>query len=250
MGARETARRRAAQAREARTTIGRDLSRLRQDAGLTQAAVARAAAVSPAHLCGIEHGSVEASTDILVAIADVLGADLAVRAYPTTGPRLRDHIQAAIGEALLRLVRPRWRPYVEVPVQRPARGYIDIVLTEAAPPLCICTEIHSALPRLEQALRWAQDKAGSIRSADLWRAVPPETEVSRLLVLRSTSATRDLARRYRETISTAYPARSADVFEAIAGRGSWPGPGILWARVEGGRAELLRTPPRGVPVGR
>lgn len=250
MRAREAARRRAALARKARSAIGHDLSRLRQDSGLTQAAVARAAAVSPAHLCGIEHGSVEASTDVLVAIADVLGADLAIRAYPTTGPRIRDHIQAAIGEALLRAVRPRWRPYVEVPVQRPARGYIDMVLADAAPPVCVCVEIHSALPRLEQALRWAHDKAGSLPSADLWRTMPTDTEISRLLVLRSTSAMRDLARRYRETLATAYPARSIDVFDAITGPGAWPGPGILWARVEGGRVELLRTAPRGVALGR
>lgn len=250
MGAREDVRRRAARVRQARSAIGRDLSRLRQDAGLTQAAVARAAAVSPAHLCGIERGSIEASTRVLVAIADVLGADLSVRAYPTTGPRIRDHIQAAIAESMLRVIRPRWRPYVEVPVRHPARGFIDLVLAEATPPLCICTEIHSAMPRLEQALRWAQDKAASVASADLWRGLPPETEVSRLLVLRSTSATRDLARRYREIIAAAYPARSVDVFEAIAGKAAWPGPGILWARVEGGRVELLRRPPRGVALGR
>lgn len=250
MGAREDARRRTAREREARGALGTDLVRLRQDAGLSQAMVARAAGVSPAHLCGIERGYGEASTSVLVAVADVLGADLAIRAYPNTGVRIRDHIQAAIVEALLHAVRPRWRPYVEVPVRRPARGYIDLVLSEERPSLCICIEVHSALPRLEQALRWAQDKAASLPSAALWRTMPPGTEISRLLVLRSTFATRDLAKRYPDVLATAYPARSIDVFEAVTGRGPWPGPGVLWARVEGSRVELLRTPPRGVGLGR
>ena len=85
LGAREDARRRRALAREVRATIGRDLLRLRRDSALSQARVARAARLSPAHLCAIEQGRAEASTDALVAIADVLGADLAVRAYPNTG---------------------------------------------------------------------------------------------------------------------------------------------------------------------
>ena len=250
MGAREATRRRRTLARAVRSTIARDLRRLREDAGLTQARVARAADLSPAHLCAIEQGRAEASTEALVAIADVLGADLAVRAYPTTGPRIHDHIQAAIVEALLRVVRPRWRPYVEVPVRRPARGYIDLVLRETDPPWCICTEVQSSLGRLEQALRWAEDKANSLPSADLWRGAVPEPRVSRLLVLRSTRATRDLARRYPQILATAYPARARDVFGAVTGDAPWPGAGVLWVRYEGGRVTLLSQPPRGVGFGR
>ena len=250
MGAREDARRRQALAREVRATIGRDLLRLRKDSALSQARVARAARLSPAHLCAIEQGRAEASTDALVAIADVLGADLAVRAYPNTGPRIHDHIQAAIVEALLGVVRPRWRTYLEVPVRRPARGYVDLVLRGSDPSLCIATEVHSALPRVEQALRWAQDKADSLASADLWKDVPADTSVDRLLILRSTRATRDLAHRYPETLASAYPARARAIFDALVGDGPWPGAGILWVRYEGGRVSLLSTPPRGVAIGR
>ena len=250
MGAREDERRRRALTREVRSTVARDLRRMRRDAGLTQARVARAADLSPAHLSAIERGRAEASTGALVAIADVLGADLAVRAYPTTGPRIHDHIQAAIVEALLRVVRPRWQPFVEVPVGRPARGYIDLVLREADPPSCICTEVQSSLGRLEQALRWAEDKADSLPSADLWKGVAPTTRVSRLLVLRSTRATRDLARRYPELLATAYPARARDVFDAVTDDVAWPGAGILWVRYEGGRVTLLSQPPRGVALRR
>jgi hypothetical protein len=48
----------------------------------------------------------------------------------------------------------------------------------------------------------------------------------------------------------AYPARTNDVIEALTGEATWPGDGIVWMRLEGGIAELLRYPPRGVALGR
>lgn len=231
-------------------SIGQEFRRLREDAALTQAAVARAVGISPSHLSGIEQGSSEASTAVLVGIADVLGADLSVKAYPNTGPRIRDRLQSQIVEHLLRVVRPRWRTFVEVPVTRPARGYIDVVLADQPDPLFVATEVSSELRRLEQHLRWAQDKASSLPSAALWSSAPSGAEVSRLLVLRSTRNTRDLAQRFPQTFEALYPARTRDVFAAVCGDDSWPGAGVLWARVEGDVVTLLDRPPRGVSLGR
>jgi transcriptional regulator with XRE-family HTH domain len=248
--ARDDERRRRARTRHVRASIGGELRRLREDAALTQAAVARSVGISPGHLCGIEKGSSEASTAVLVGIADVLGADLSLRAYPNTGPRIHDRIQSRIVEHILRIVRPRWRTFVEVPVTRPARGYIDIVLKDQPEPLFVATEVSSEIRRLEQQFRWAQDKASSLMSAALWSNAPAGAEVSRLLVLRSTRTTRDLAQRFPETFEALYPARTSDVFAAVCGRGPWPGPGVLWARVEGDAVTLLDRPPRGVALGR
>jgi transcriptional regulator with XRE-family HTH domain len=250
MGAREDARRQRARTREVRTAIGRDLLRLREDAALTQAAVARAAGISPGHLSGIEHGTSEASTAVLSAVADVLGADLAVRAYPTTGPKIHDRIQACMVEALLRVVRPRWQTFVEVPVLRPARGFVDVVLRDRASELYIATEVNSELRRLEQQLRWGQDKARSLPSADLWKHASSNAEVSQLLVLRSTRANRELAQPVPVTFSALYPARARDACDALTGGASWPGAAVIWMRVEGGVASLLDRPPRGVTLGR
>jgi hypothetical protein len=111
-------------------------------------------------------------------------------------------------------------------------------------------EVQSELRRLEQMLRWAQDKSASLPSADLWRDAPSDAAVSRLLILRSTYLTRDVARRFSETLSTAYPARTRAVHDALTGGAAWPGPGILWARVEGDDVTILPDPPRGVPIGR
>lgn len=250
MSAREDERRRHARTRTVKGSIGGDFRRMREDAALTQAAVSQAVGISPGHLCGIEHGKSEASTAVLVGIADVLGADLSVRAYPNTGPRIHDRIQSQIVEHLLRAVRPRWRTFVEVPVTRPARGYIDVVLGDQPDPIYVATEVSSEIRRLEQHFRWAQDKASSLPSAALWSQAPSDARVSRLLVLRSTRNTRDLAQRFPEIFEALYPARSHDVFAALCGDATWPGPGVLWARVDGDVVTLLDRPPRGVAFGR
>jgi transcriptional regulator with XRE-family HTH domain len=250
VSARDDERRRRARTRSVTGSIGLDIRRLREDAALTQAAVARAVGISPGHLCGIEKGTSEASTAVLVGIADVLGADLSIRAYPNTGPRIHDRIQSLIVEHLLRAVRPRWRAFVEVPVTRPARGYVDVVLADSGQPLYVATEVSSEIRRLEQHFRWAQDKAASLTSAALWASAPIGSEVSRLLVLRSTRTTRDLAQRFPDTFQALYPARARDVFDSVCAGRPWPGPGILWARVEGDVVTLLDRPPRGVAFGR
>lgn len=250
MGAREDQRRRRERTQRVRRGIGEAFRQLRTDAGLTAAAVARASGISPSHYCGIERGSVEASSHVLVSVADVLGADLAIRAYPSTGPRIHDRIQARIVEELIGASRARWRTYVEVPVRHPARGYVDVVLSDRQAARLVATEVQSDLRRIEQQLRWAQEKAASLPSADLWRTFETAPVVSSILVLRSTERTRALVDRFPGTFAALYPARAAEVHAAITGDGPWLGPGILWARVLGDAVMLLPHPPRGVAFGR
>ena len=247
----ETERRRRLRVAQVRKAIGADLRRHRLDAGLPLRRVAAAAGISAGHLCDIENGKAEGSVPALVGICDALGADVALRAYPTSGPRLRDWIQALIGETLLREIHPRWRRLVEVGVHRPARGVIDLVLHDVESLVLIATEIHSQIHRLEQMLRWAQLKAESLPSADFWRFAEPVPTVSRLLVLRSTRATREIAVRFEQTLRAAYPASSHATHDALmSATAPWPGPGILWADVEGDRVRILDRPPRNVALGR
>lgn len=181
---------------------------------------------------------------------------MSVRAYPNTGPRIRDRHQAVILEALLAILHPRWKRLLEVAVHRPARGYVDAALADTTPDvgLVVATEIQSDMRRLEQQIRWAADKANSLPSANSWSFLAPpdmpDPVVSRLLVLRSTAATCRLAGQLPHLFEAAYPSRTADVYRALTTTAIWPGAWILWARIEGGRATILRTPPRGVAVGR
>jgi len=233
-----------------RRAIGRQIRDLREDEALTRSAVADAAHIDRSFEGRIETGAREPSLSTLVAIATVLGADLSVRLYPTTGPRIRDRIQAPIVEALLHALHPRWRAMPEVPVHRPARGVVDAVLANETD--IVATEVHSEVRRLEQQIRWHREKEESLPSADVWRFLAAERAptTSRLLVLRSTRATRELARAYTETLRAAYPAATRDAVAALTGKEPWPGSAIVWASVESSRAEILDGPPRGIGVGR
>ena len=237
--------------REIHRVVLGEIDRLRRDAGMSVRRLALEAAVDPGYLSQVFAGSRSPTTFVLVALTKVLGADLSMRVYPTTGPTVRDAIQAPIGEELLRIVAPTWRRSVEVGVYRPARGFIDIVFDEPSLAVAVATEIQSRIDRLEQQVRWAQDKAQSLPSSDMWRFLDGEHAISRLLVLRSTSATREVARRFQATLEAAYPARAADVFTALTIAGTpWPGPGILWADVDGDHVRVREHPPRGVTLGR
>jgi hypothetical protein len=178
-----------------------------------------------------------------------------LRLFPTTGPRIHDRIQAPMIDGLFLELDERWKRLAEVAVQRPARGYVDAVLYSAQEHVVVATEAQSDIRRLEQQLRWAQDKANSLPSSPLWPVLAtadlPPPRISRLLLLRSTRATRELARTFEATLATAYPARAADVHRALTtAAGPWPGAGILWVVVEGGHARVLDRPPRGVRLGR
>ncbi len=224
---------------------------MREDSGATQRELSVAAGIDHGFLSLIERGLREPSITALTAIATALGADASIRLFPGAGPRLRDPIQARIGEALLRILNPRWDRMLEVPVVRPARGFIDLVLLDRPPTVAICTEIQSELRRLEQLIRWANEKALALPSAPFWDRMGDTPSIDRLLVVRSTRSNREIATRFGATLAAAYPAPARAVFRAITEADRpWPGDGILWADVRGDLATILDRPPRGVTVGR
>jgi transcriptional regulator with XRE-family HTH domain len=240
-------------AEELHRAVGGAIRRLREDAGLNRAAVARSAGISPSYLTLIEGGRREAGYEVLAAVGAVLGADLSVRLYPNTGPAIHDRFQAPMGEALLRVLHARWVPSPEIVVHRPARGVIDLVLDDTRDAVAVATELQSEFRRVEQQLRWHREKEASLPSSELWPFMIGDrpTALSRLLVLRSTVDTRAVANSFGSTLAAAYPARASDVVAALTSADApWPGAGIAWVRLEGTRAELLPGPPRGVGLGR
>src|SRR5262245_14041120 len=232
--------------RELMRALGRDLARTREDAGSSQLAIASEAGLDRSHLSRIEAGIAEPSIEALMAIAAALGCDVSVRLFQNTGPRIRDRHQVAIGEALLSLLHPRWLARPEVPVYRPVRGVIDLVLSDPPERMAVASEIHSQLRRIEQQIRWSVQKADALAGLPDFAGI----HVGRLLVLRNTTSVREAVKAAARTMDAAYPARAADALAALTGTGRWPGNAILWATVEGGRARILDGPPRGVTVGR
>jgi transcriptional regulator with XRE-family HTH domain len=235
------------------TALGADLRQLRGDAGLSLSEVAQASGVSVAHLSEVERGMTEPSLRLIHHVAAVLGTEPSVRLYPASRPLIRDHIQSAIADELIRLATGNWRILPEVVVRRPHRGYIDLVLHHLIRRIVVPTEIHSLLGTIELLLRRASDKAESLPSADFWPFASADGGllVSRLLVVRSTRANREIARRYRHLLAAAYPHRANEIYQSLVEPSiAWPGPGMLWAAVEHDRARILDRPPRGVSLGR
>jgi transcriptional regulator with XRE-family HTH domain len=230
-----------------RRAVGEELRRVREDEGLSLRAVSAAAGYHHSHLPRIEVGDRDGSLDALAAYAAAMGHDVSVRLFPATGPRVHDHIQVRMIEALLRTIHPRWIPRLEVPVYRPVRGVIDVVLQDREGPDVVAGEGHSALHAVERQLRWAAQKADSLPSAAGWPWSPVDEgpAVSRLLLLRSCRAMHELVDGLRQTFGAAYPSDSGEAYAALTGSSTrWPGPAIVWVDVDGAATTVLRGVPR------
>jgi len=240
---------------ETRRALASQLLHLRVDVGITQTELAAAVGLSQGYIAQIEAGVARPTIETYAALSTALGSDLSIRIYPNTGPAIRDRHQAPIVEALLRLIGPGWRAFPEVPVRAPTRGVVDLVLHHDGPPsVIVASEIESEIRRLEQRLRWHAEKAAAMPSSVVWAAAVatggPVPTVSRLLILRSTRANRQLARDFEQTLRAAYPASASDCFRALRSDAPWPGAAILWASTDAGPTRILEHPPRGVDLGR
>lgn len=220
-------------------SLGEEARRLREDAGVPRTALAAAAGIDEAYIRRIEDGRARPSLETYARLATALGADLGARLYPKTGPAIRDRHQARIAEFLLGQLHPRWRPFQEVVVRHPARGWIDLVLHEPAEGSLVAVEIQSALPRLEQLLRWSAEKAASLPSWEGFAHLGPISSTSRLLVVRSTRATRTIGREFALQLETAFPAHPQDAMAALTGRRVWPGAALLWIDLRPGAVRFI-----------
>ena len=99
--------------------IGRELRASRVARGLSQQHVAQAVGVSQGLLSLIERGMHSAvSLELLAKIAEVVGLDLALRAYPGGEP-IRDAAHARLLERFRKLVADLWTWAAEVPLPIP-----------------------------------------------------------------------------------------------------------------------------------
>lgn len=69
-----------------RRAFGEDVRRQREDAGVSQRGLARAAGISQSHAAAIEAGTVKASLETYGAISAALGGFVSLRLVPGTGP--------------------------------------------------------------------------------------------------------------------------------------------------------------------
>src|SRR4051794_4494581 len=90
-----------ARARTLRQSVGTQLLDLREERSLSQHEVCAEVGLDRSWLAKAEAGDGNLTLDALARIATALGAKASVRLYPETGPRLQDHLQVQLIEALL-----------------------------------------------------------------------------------------------------------------------------------------------------
>jgi transcriptional regulator with XRE-family HTH domain len=141
-----------------------ELGRVIELEGISLRALGRAVGVDPSQLARFLRGQGGLSHDTLAAVATGLGYDVSLRLFESVGPRLIDHLQARMIEALLAILHPRWLARLEVAVYRPVRGVIDLVLQDRQTWDLVAGEGHSGLRSAEHQLRWAGQKAEALES--------------------------------------------------------------------------------------
>jgi transcriptional regulator with XRE-family HTH domain len=232
-------------AARSRRRLIEDLERLMADAGISQRALAAAAGVSQAYLSRILAEKAVPSHETCAQLAVPLGADLSVRLYANTGPTIRDRHQARILEALLAILGGSWRPTGEAVVWKPVRGAIDAVLHDRRAALVVATEIESDMRRIEQTIRWSNEKAEALPSWSGWPAVLDASggspRVSQLLIVRRTRSNQRTAAEFARQLALAYPAHPEDALASLRGDKPWPGSALVWARIDRDRVRFLTT---------
>ena len=229
--------RRAVRARHRK--LAEDIVQLRGDAGVSRTALAKAAGVDRRFLDRIEAGAATPSLETYQRLAVALGADLSTRMHANTGPAIRDRWAAPMLEHVLATRHPRWVPSPEASVNRPVRGWIDVVLHEARDDTLLATELQSELRRLEQQVRWHAAKAQALPSWEGFVHLGGDAKISQLLVVRRTRATRAVAAAYARQLKAAYPAHPDDALAALTGTEPWPGAALVWMAVEGTTARWV-----------
>src|SRR5688572_15626282 len=196
--------------------IGRLLRLVRQRAGLTQAELAAAAAVTVVDLRRVETGRVgDVQVDRVRRLFSVPGGRARVTVWwnGAAADRLLDERHAALVERVVLLVRRRgWDVRIEVSYSEfGERGSIDVFAGLPPRRAVVVLEVKSDIGSLEEMNRILDVKerlAPKLAVAQFgWR---PEF-VGRILVLPEDLTLRRLLHKHAQTMRTIYPATSREV---------------------------------------
>ena len=111
------------------SAIGREIRDARTAAGISQTVVGRKVGISHAHVGRLERGLVAAaSVRILARMAETVGLDLVVRAYPGGDP-IRDVAQVRLLERFRARLQAglRWRTEVPLPIPGDRRAWDAVI---------------------------------------------------------------------------------------------------------------------------
>ena len=203
----------------ASVALGREVMLARTALGLTRAASARLACVSPNTVRRIEEGDAHVALLTVCRVADALGMRVWMRAFPIRTPALRDTGQLGIAD----WIRQRADDSYQV-VQELSLGNgraIDTVLLGATEIVAI--EIERLLADLQSQYRWADAKRNELADRH-------ERPVRLVMVVEDTRRNRAVAREHRALIESMLPAGSREILRSLRTGQPLGRDGLLWVR--------------------
>lgn len=233
------------QNREQMSRLGAELRASRRRRGLTQAAVARRAGLSPSAISDIERGwGSSYSSDALQIVARAVGRTVLVRLTADTLNEPADAGHLAIQELVLRLGRKAgFGRTFELPTRPadPARS-ADVGLRDDRRTLLEIIECWNTIGDVGAGARASERKRAEAEAYAV--AIGPLDEhgvaqpyrVRCCWVVRATARNRALVARYPEVFATRFPGSSAGWVRALTeGTESPEEPGLVWCDVRATR---------------
>jgi transcriptional regulator with XRE-family HTH domain len=189
-------------------------------AGMTTRQVARRAGVAASTEARVEVGDPGAAVDTVCAVAEAVGLDIVLRAYPGRQPSLRDMGQLELAHALIARVHPSLKPELELLVGQHGEA-IDTVLFGASE--IVAVEFERLIVDVQAQLRRSERKREAL--AELH-----QRPVRLIVVIEDTRRNRAATAAHLDLLRTALPAGSREVLRALGAGTPIRRDGLLWLR--------------------
>lgn len=205
---------------------GREIADARAAHAMTREQVSARAGVSSDTERRIERGEMGVQVDTLCAVAEAVGLDIVLSAYPGKQPRLRDSAHLQIAEIVVRQVHRSWEPRFELTAGEHGEA-IDIGLF--GPAEIIDAEIERRFEDFQHRYRRCAKKRD-------WLAAHHQRPVRLVIVVEDTPRNRAALRPHTSFIGSVLPAGTREVLRALRIGQPLGNDGLLWIR--------RRDPPR------
>jgi transcriptional regulator with XRE-family HTH domain len=219
-------------ARDQVARIGTEVKLARVTHAMSRQRVATLAGVSWSTELRVELGDPHIGLETMCAVAEAVGLDVVLRAYPGSPPRLRDSGQLDVAERLVSSANAVWQAQLEL-VIGPHGESIDVALF--GPDEIIALEIERMAADFQNQYRRAESKRKAL-------AEQHARPVRLVLAIEDTRRNRTAVAPHLPFIRTVLPAASREVLAAIRGGRRLGRDGLVWIRrsIPRSKAQLER----------
>ena len=207
-------------AREQCLRLAPEVRLARATLAMTSQQVAARAGVSWSTVARVQLGDPGTAIDTVAAVAEAVGLELVLRAYPGRQPSLRDSGQLALAEELVRQLGSAWQPALEVPAGEHGQA-TDLVLFGAQE--IITCEIERMAVDLQAQYRCADRKRRLLSAAH-------RRPVRLVLLLEDTRRNRAAVEPHLPALQSLLPAATREVLAGLRGGRPVGRDGLVWLR--------------------